>query len=105
MQPQFATKYPAVAPQFEIGARVRVRKTAPLGHIRTPFYIRGHVGEIERLCGSYPNPEELAQMRNGLPAIPLYRVRFKQKEVWPDFQGAASDVVEIEIFQHWLEKA
>ena len=105
MQPQFVTDYPATAALFERGDRVRVRKTAPLGHIRTPFYIRGHVGEIERLCGSFPNPEELAQMRSGLPAIPLYRVRFKQKEVWPDSQGPATDVVEIEIFQHWLEKA
>jgi nitrile hydratase subunit beta len=105
MQPQFVTRYPAVAPKFDLGDKVKVRATAPLGHIRTPFYIRGHVGEIERLCGSFPNPEELAQMRDGLPAIPLYRVRFKQKEVWPDYKGPESDVVEIEIFQHWLEKA
>jgi nitrile hydratase len=104
MQPQFVTDYRAVAPRFTLGEKVRVRNTAPLGHIRTPFYIRGHVGEIERLCGSFPNPEELAQMRDGLPAIPLYRVRFRQKEVWPDYRGQDSDVVEIEIFQHWLEK-
>ena len=25
--------------------------------------------------------------------------------VWPDYRGPDSDVVEIEIFQHWLEKA
>ncbi len=105
MQPQFVTRYAAVQATFEKGDRVRVRKTAPLGHIRTPFYIRGHVGEIERLCGSFPNPEELAQMRDGLPAQPLYRVRFRQREVWPDYRGTDSDVVEIEIFQHWLEKA
>ena len=95
----------AVAPKFKPGERVRVRNTAPLGHIRTPFYIRGHVGEIERFCGAFPNPEELAQMRDGLPAQPLYRVRFKQKEVWPDYRGPETDVVEIEIYQHWLEKA
>ena len=106
MQPQFVTHYKASLPaEFVTGEKVRVRKSAPLGHIRTPFYIRGHVGVIERFCGSFPNPEELAQMRNGLPAIPLYRVRFKQKEVWPDYKGPDSDVVEIEIFQHWLEKA
>jgi nitrile hydratase len=105
VQPQFVTDYPALAPRFEVGERVRVRKAAPLGHIRTPFYIRGHEGTIERLCGSFPNPEELAQMRDGLPAQPLYRVRFRQKDVWPDYRGADSDVLEIEIFQHWLEKA
>jgi nitrile hydratase len=105
MKPQYATSYPAVEPHFDVGERVRVRDAAPLGHIRTPFYIRGHVGVIERLCGSFPNPEELAQMRNGLPAQPLYRVRFPQKAVWPDYRGSPQDVVEIEIFQHWLEKA
>jgi nitrile hydratase len=104
-QPQFVTDHAAVPPEFRPGEKVRVRKSAPLGHIRTPFYIRGHVGEIERLCGSFPNPEELAQMRDGLPALPLYRVRFRQKEIWPDYRGPDADVVEIEIFQHWLEKA
>jgi nitrile hydratase subunit beta len=106
MKPQFATAYPAsLPPAFEVGQRVRVRKAAPLGHIRTPFYIRGQVGEIERLCGAFPNPEELAQMRDGLPALPLYRVRFRHKDVWPDYRGPETDVVEIEIFQHWLERA
>ena len=105
MQPQFLTKYPALDSRFSVGEKVRVRAAAPLGHIRTPFYIRGHVGEIERFCGCFPNPEELAQMRDGLPAQPLYRVRFRQKDVWPDYQGPEKDTVDIEIYQHWLEKA
>ena len=90
-------------PQFKPGDRVRVRKAYPLGHIRTPYYIRGHSGEVERVCGLYGNPEELAQMRSGEPKQPLYRVRFRQREVWPDYRGSAEDVVEVEIFQHWLE--
>jgi len=94
-----------VAAKFRVGERVKVTKAYPLGHLRTPYYIRGCSGEIERLCGSFPNPEELAQMRDGLPEIPLYRVRFRQNEVWPDYRGDAKDVVEIEIYQHWLEKA
>jgi hypothetical protein len=89
--------------RFKPGDVVRVRKAYPLGHIRTPFYIRGHSGVIERICGSFGNPEELAQMRSGEPKQPLYRVRFRQKEVWPGYRGSDEDVVEIEIFQHWLE--
>lgn len=100
---QYPTRYPAAKTRFTAGDRVQVRETAPLGHIRTPFYIRGHVGVIERYCGAYPNPEELAQMRDGLPAQPLYRVRFAQSEVWPDYAGEANDTIDIEIFQHWLE--
>ena len=44
-------------------------------------------------------------MRSGLPALPLYRVRFRQQEVWPDYRGNEDDVLEVEIFQHWLEPA
>ena len=91
--------------RFKPGERVKVLKAFPPGHIRTPYYIRGQVGEIERICGAFPNPEELAQMRSGLPAQPLYRVRFRQKDVWPDYSGNPADVLEVEIFQHWLEKA
>jgi nitrile hydratase len=42
-------------------------------------------------------------MRSGEPMQPLYRVRFRQQEVWPGYNGNAEDVVEVEIFQHWLE--
>jgi len=97
---------PAVeAPRFRPGDRVRVRAADPPGHVRTPYYCRGHVGVIERLCGAFPNPEELAYNRSGLPAQPLYRVRFRAAELWPDYREDPADVVEIEIYQHWLEGA
>ena len=95
----------AESPRFAVGQRVRVRRADPPGHVRTPWYCRGHVGTIERLCGAFANPEELAYNRPGLPAQPLYRVRFRSAELWPDYRGGAGDVVEIEILQHWLEKA
>ena len=93
----------AIDARFRPGDAVRVRAANPPGHVRTPFYIRGHSGVVERVCGSYPNPEELAYARSSLPAQPLYRVRFLQREVWPDYTGGADDTVDIEIYQHWLE--
>jgi len=93
----------ALEARFRPGDRVRVMKAFPLGHVRTPYYIRGASGVIERLCGAFPNPEELAQMRDGLPRLPLYRVRFLQRDVWPDYRGGGDDTVDVEIFQHWLE--
>ena len=92
-----------IGARFGPGDRVRVRKAYPLGHIRTPFYVRGHSGVVERLCGAFGNPEELAQMRSGEPRQPLYRVRFLQSEVWPGYRGNPEDALEVEIFQHWLE--
>ena len=95
----------AVSPLFAVGDCVRVRNAHPPGHVRTPYYCRGHIGVIERLCGVFPNPEELAYNRSGLPALPLYRVRFLSGELWPNYSGRPNDVVEVETFQHWLESA
>jgi nitrile hydratase len=94
----------AVEPRFVPGDAVAVRAIYPLGHVRTPYYIRGKHGIIERLCGTYGNPEELAYARPGLPKQPLYRVRFLQRDVWPQYRGGAGDTVDIEIYQHWLER-
>jgi Nitrile hydratase beta subunit, C-terminal len=95
----------SVPARFATGDRVRVLRMYPLGHVRTPWYIRGKSGVVERLCGAYPNPEELAYRRSGLPAEPLYRVRFLQQDLWPDYRGSAADTVDLEIYQHWLEPA
>ena len=92
---------PRVPPHFSVGDQVRVRIAFPPGHVRTPFYCRGKTGVIERLCGAFANPEELAYNRDGLPPQPLYRVRFTSRELWGE--GASQDVIEIEIYQHWLE--
>ena len=89
--------------RFATGDRVVVRRSESPGHIRTPYYVRGKHGVIERLCGAYPNPEELAYARSGLPKQPLYRVRFLQRDLWADYAGQPADVVEVEIYQHWLE--
>jgi hypothetical protein len=104
-QTPFSAPENGVCPCFSVGERVRVREAYPLGHIRTPFYVRGRIGVIERVCGAFGNPEELAQMRSGEPKQPLYRVRFRQQDLWPDYAGPAHDVVEVEIYQHWLEPA
>jgi nitrile hydratase len=93
----------AHAPRFRPGERVVVRSAYPIGHVRTPYYIRGRAGTVERVCGAFANPEELAYARSGEPARPLYRVRFRQRDVWPDYTGHDDDVVEIEIYEHWLE--
>ena len=85
------------------GAAVRVRHAWPPGHVRTPAYIRGRVGTIHQTLGPYPNPEELAYRRSGLPASSLHRVRFRQRDIWPDYAGPEGDTLDVEIYEHWLE--
>jgi nitrile hydratase len=100
-----STYTPAPAHRFDVGDRVVVKRSWPPGHRRTPGYVRGKAGVIERICGAFPNPEELAYGFDGEPKKVLYRVRFLQKEVWPAYRGPAHDVIEMEIFEHWLEPA
>ena len=90
---------------YSPGDKVRVIQTHPPGHRRTPFYVRGKAGVIERNCGAFANPEELAYGFDGLHKKVLYRVRFAQKEVWPDYHGPAHDTVDVDIYEHWLEPA
>jgi len=99
-----------VTRRFKVGERVRVEAWDPpesprKPHLRTPFYVRGKTGAIERICGEFPNPETLAYGGDGLPAPTLYRVRFDQEQLWPDYAGGTRDKVEVEIYEHWLEPA
>jgi hypothetical protein len=94
---------PAPGHRFAVGDKVRVKRSFPPGHRRTPYYIRGKQGVIERICGAFPNPEELAYGFDGEPAKVLYRVRFAQKHVWPGYDGPGHDIIEMEIYEHWLE--
>lgn len=89
--------------RFQVGNAVRVRESYPPGHVRTPLYIRGKRGVVERVLPVFPDPEERAFGRPGLPGRRLYRVRFPQREVWPDYAGPPADTLDIEIYEHWLE--
>ena len=88
---------------FAIGQPVRVRVAWPPGHVRTPHYLRGRRGVVESIAGRFANPEELAYGRDGLPERALYRVRFRQQELWPDYAGPAADTAVVDIYEHWLE--
>jgi nitrile hydratase len=101
--PATSSYAPAPGALFAIGDVVRIKRTNPPGHRRTPYYIRGKTGTIERICGAFPNPEELAYGFDGLPRRVLYRVRFDQPHVWEGYDGPAHDLIEMEIYEHWLE--
>ena len=81
--------------------RVRVATMMPPGHVRTPAYLRGKTGVIERRLGAFANPEQLAY---GLPAAKreLLRVRFTMREVWGPQAERPDDTIDAEIFAHWL---
>ena len=99
-RPAFGADRPAA---YAVGELVRVRRAYPIGHCRTPHYLRGATGTIERYCGAFANPEELAYRRDGLPEMPLYRVRVMLRDLWENYTGPDTDSVEVEVFEHWLD--
>jgi nitrile hydratase subunit beta len=88
---------------FKKGDAVRISARYAPGHVRTPVYVRGKQGAIERVLPRFINPELEAYGVNEGTEIQLYRVRLSQNSLWPDYVGQPSDVLEIEIYEHWLE--
>ncbi len=90
-------------PAFKPGNRVRAKNINPLTHTRLPRYVRGHVGEIERVIGCHVFPDSNAQ---GLGENPqwLYTVRFAGRELWgPD--GDPNVSVSVDAWEPYLEHA
>jgi len=54
---------------------------------------------------AFLNPEEEAYGLYDRPRVTLYRVRFRQVDLWPEYTGPLHDTVDIEIYEHWLEPA
>jgi len=74
------------------------------GHHRTPDYVKGKTGTVERAHASFTNPETRAYGKDGLPEQPLYLVSFAQQDVWPDYRGDGDDRIYVDVFEHWLEE-
>ena len=87
-------------PQVAERQTVRVCTPMPPGHGRPPAYFPGKTGTVERVLGPFPNPEDLAYRHKSAP-LPLYRVRFRMGDVWPDPEDP-NDTIEAEIYAHWL---
>jgi hypothetical protein len=93
------------APRYPLGAPVRIRRAWPPGHVRAPWYLRGCTGVVCHHIGEFGNPEELAYGRYDSAQLMLYRVRFRQRDIWPDYEGPAHDTLDVEVYENWLEPA
>ena len=90
--------------KFSPGDRVRVRTFDGPGHVRTPAYVRGKPGWIERVHGDFRNPESLAYGGDGQPRKPLYMVGFRQSDLWHErYRESERDNLYVDLYEHWLE--
>jgi nitrile hydratase len=93
-----------VSAAFKPGDRVWVRAEERPGHIRTPAYVRGKPGWVERVQGEFPDPEQLAYGGDGLPRQALYMVGFLQTDLWQQrYAESPRDSLYVDIYEHWLE--
>ena len=83
------------------GTAVRVRNMPPEAHCRTPAYLRGRPGVVVEAVGAFRDPARLAFHRPGLPQRRLFRVQFRQADLWPQAE-AADDVLMADLYEHWL---
>lgn len=88
---------------FKAGDVAHVAEKFPIGHYRVPFYLRGKTVIIEKNLGRYINPEEEAFGKNKGGETWYYQVTILQKELWPNYTGKATDKLQIEVFEPWLE--
>ncbi len=72
---------PARNPRFAVGDRVRVKRMRPERHHRSPRYIRGVVGDVEKVaCQDYlPGIPSSAGLDE-----PVYTIRFNSVDLWGD---------------------
>lgn len=88
---------------FRRGQRVRVKAKPHAGHHRTPAYVKGQTGRVERVHGLFSSPEERAYGGAGLPGEVVYMVSFSQRQLWPDYRGKPRDRVCVDLIGAWLE--
>jgi len=87
--------------RFKAGDTVRAKNINPLTHTRLPRYVRGHLGQIERVIGCHVFPDSNAVGRGENPQW-LYTVRFQARELWGE--GADPSVTfSVDAWEPYLE--
>lgn len=92
-----------MAAKFGPGDPVLVRADKKSGHVRTPGYIKGKTGRIEEVLGVFEDPEVLAYGDPRAAKKPLYKVSFRQTDLWEGYAGPTGDALCVDIYEHWLK--
>ena len=93
-------------PLFKTGDEIKISMRFPIGHFRTPNYIRGKRGLIEAVIEPPAiNNEDEGFGRNAGVKRHYYRIAIPLSELWPGYAGSRNDGLRIEVFETWLERS
>ncbi|HYZ29904.1 MAG TPA: SH3-like domain-containing protein [Thermoleophilaceae bacterium] len=93
----------AAEPGFSVGDRVRVRDLPTVFYTRTQEYVRGVHGTIVGASYESLAPEDEAFDRHDQRPEWFYIVRFRMTDLWEPYAGTASDTLQTELPERWLE--
>jgi nitrile hydratase len=110
MEPRFenaqappATDAANAIQRFEVGDRVSVRNEHPEGHTRSPRYVRGKTGVIQRCHGHEVFPDLISEYLADQPQV-VYSVQFEGNEIWGPSAEPAT-IVSIDLWDSYLDPA
>lgn len=86
-------------PLFEVGQKVRAKKSHTSGHSRLPAYVQGSVGTVEENYGCHVYPDKNSKGEH--VGEFLYRVNFSNHSLWGDTEN--NDEVLVDLWQPYLE--
>jgi hypothetical protein len=92
-------------PRFGVGDQVRVRGLPTLFYTRTQEYVRGAPGTVVKVSYESIAPEDEAFDRHDQKAEWFYIVRFRMADLWEPYAGCASDTLQTELPDRWLDAA
>jgi hypothetical protein len=92
-------------PRFGVGDQVLVRGLPTVFYTRTQEYVRGARGTVVKVSYESIVPEDEAFERDDQTPQWFYIVRFRMADLWEPYAGCATDSLQTELPQQWLEAA
>ena len=99
-----ARREPSAPARFDVGDRVRIVDDHPYGHTRRPRYIRGRVGVVSGIGGSFIYPDSAAAGEGEDPHW-VYTVRFDATELWGEGVAEPNNSIYIDTWEPYLQAA
>ena len=87
-------------PRYKVGEKIVAHNASPVGHSRLPAYVRGRKGVISAYHGAHILDD--AAVHNETRAEPLYTVRFKLSDLFPERKESA-DRVHLDLWESYLD--